>query len=117
METYQCLSGLTNGTYKLTAWSGHTCSQLRTDVYHHAYDVLKAQGTTADMVQVGNEINGGMLWNEGSTSNRSQLAGLLTSGHDAVRAVNSGTAVAITSPRAATSRAPAGGSTAPCPTV
>ncbi|WP_416984818.1 glycoside hydrolase family 53 protein [Streptomyces sp. T028] len=83
---------------KPSAWSGHTYSQLTTDVYNHTYDVLnalKAQGTTADMVQVGNEINGGMLWNEGSTSNWSQLAGLLNSGYNAVKAVNSSTTVAL----------------------
>ena len=77
---------------KPAAWAGHSYSQLKTDVYNHTYDVLnalKAQGTTADMVQVGNEINGGMLWTEGSTDNWSQLAGLLNSGYDAVKAVNS----------------------------
>ncbi|MGW0191655.1 glycoside hydrolase family 53 protein, partial [Streptomyces sp. NPDC003362] len=83
---------------KPAAWAGHSYSQLKTDVYNHTYDVLnalKAQGTTADMVQVGNEINGGMLWNEGSTSNWSQLAGLLNSGYDAVKAVSSSTTVAL----------------------
>ncbi|WP_435213641.1 glycoside hydrolase family 53 protein [Streptomyces sp. bgisy034] len=83
---------------KPAAWSGHSYSQLKTDVYHHTYDVLnalKAQGTTADMVQVGNEINGGMLWSEGSTDNWSQLAGLLNSGYDAVKAVSSSTTVAL----------------------
>ncbi|QOV33788.1 glycosyl hydrolase 53 family protein [Streptomyces ferrugineus] len=83
---------------KPAAWSSHSYSQLKTDVYNHTYDVLnalKAQGTTADMVQVGNEINGGMLWNEGSTSNWSQLAGLLNSGYDAVKAVNPSTTVAL----------------------
>ncbi len=83
---------------KPSAWAGHSYSQLKTDVYNHTYDVLnalKAQGTTADMVQVGNEINGGMLWSEGSTDNWSQLAGLLNSGYNAVKAVNSGTTVAL----------------------
>ncbi|MBV7697890.1 arabinogalactan endo-1,4-beta-galactosidase [Streptomyces sp. TRM70350] len=83
---------------KPAAWAGHSYSQLRTDVYNHTYDVLnalKAQGTTADMVQVGNEINGGMLWNEGSTNNWTQLAGLLNSGYDASKAVNSSTTVAL----------------------
>ncbi|MFG2028671.1 arabinogalactan endo-beta-1,4-galactanase [Streptomyces sp. NPDC048825] len=83
---------------KPAAWAGHSYSQLKTDVYNHTYDVLnalKAQGTTADMVQVGNEINGGMLWNEGSTDNWGQLAGLLNSGYDAVKAVNSSTTVAL----------------------
>ncbi|MEU3253423.1 arabinogalactan endo-1,4-beta-galactosidase [Streptomyces sp. NPDC006997] len=83
---------------KPAAWAGHSYGQLRTDVYRHTYDVLnalKAQGTTADMVQVGNEINGGMLWSEGSTDNWTQLAGLLNSGYDAVKAVSPATTVAL----------------------
>ncbi|MFF5896659.1 arabinogalactan endo-beta-1,4-galactanase [Streptomyces argenteolus] len=83
---------------KPAAWAGHGYTQLRTDVYNHTYDVLnalKAQGTTADMVQIGNEINGGMLWPEGSTDNWSQLAGLITSGANAAKAVSSGTKVAL----------------------
>ncbi|MEH0542048.1 arabinogalactan endo-1,4-beta-galactosidase [Streptomyces sp. B21-105] len=81
-----------------SVWAGHSYSQLKTDVYQHTHDVLgalKAQGTTADMVQVGNEINGGMLWSAGSTANWSQLAGLLNSGYSAVKAVNSATPVAL----------------------
>ncbi|KAB1988899.1 glycoside hydrolase family 53 protein [Streptomyces triticiradicis] len=83
---------------KPAAWAGHTYSQLKTDVYNHTYDVLnalKSQGTTADMVQIGNEINGGMLWSEGSTDNFAQLAGLLNSGYDAAKAVSSSTVVAL----------------------
>jgi arabinogalactan endo-1,4-beta-galactosidase len=83
---------------KPAAWAGHSYSQLKTDVYNHTYDVLnalKAQGTTADMVQVGNEINGGMLWSEGSTDNWSQLAGLINSGYSAAKAVSSSTLVAL----------------------
>jgi arabinogalactan endo-1,4-beta-galactosidase len=83
---------------KPAAWSGHSYSRLRTDLYQHTYDVLnslKAQGTTADMVQIGNEINGGMLWAEGSTDNWTQLAGLLDSGYSAAKAVSSSTVVAL----------------------
>ncbi|MER6732048.1 glycosyl hydrolase 53 family protein [Streptomyces puniciscabiei] len=83
---------------KPAAWVGHTYSQLKTDVYNHTYDVLnalKAQGTTADMVQIGNEINAGILWSEGSTDNWSQLAGLLNSGYNAAKAVSSSTVVAL----------------------
>ncbi|MFF9335345.1 glycosyl hydrolase 53 family protein [Streptomyces albogriseolus] len=83
---------------KPAAWAGHGYEQLKKDVYDHTYDVLnalEAQGTTADMVQVGNEINGGMLWNEGSTSNWPQLAGLLNSGYAAVKAVSPSTSVAL----------------------
>lgn len=80
------------------AWAGHSYSQLKTDVYNHTYDVLnslKAQGTTADMVQIGNEINGGMLWSEGSTDNWPQLAGLLNSGYLAAKAVSTSTVVGL----------------------
>ncbi|MFI6950474.1 arabinogalactan endo-beta-1,4-galactanase [Streptomyces sp. NPDC050422] len=83
---------------KPAAWSGHGYAQLKKDVYDHTHDVLaalKAQGTTADMVQIGNETNAGMLWPEGSTDNWSQLAGLLTSGANAAKAVSSGTKVAL----------------------
>ncbi|GAB2617647.1 glycosyl hydrolase 53 family protein [Streptomyces capparidis] len=84
--------------YKPAAWASHGYSQLRTDVHNHTHDVLSAlknQGTTADMVQIGNEINGGMLWPEGSTDNWSQLAGLLTSGANAAKAVSPSTKVAL----------------------
>ncbi|MGC9500146.1 glycoside hydrolase family 53 protein [Streptomyces sp. WG7] len=80
------------------AWAGHSYGRLKRDVYQHTYDVLsalKAQGTGADMVQVGNEINGGMLWNEGSTDNWAQLAGLINSGYDAVKRVDADTPVAL----------------------
>ncbi|MFF6776768.1 arabinogalactan endo-beta-1,4-galactanase [Streptomyces sp. NPDC012637] len=83
---------------KPAAWSGHSYAQLKTDVYGHTYDVLnalKAQGTTADMVQIGNEIDTGMLWPEGSTSDWSQLAGLLKAGASAAKAVSSTTQVAL----------------------
>ncbi|MFF1515111.1 arabinogalactan endo-beta-1,4-galactanase [Streptomyces sp. NPDC058305] len=83
---------------KPAAWAGHSYGQLKTDVYNHTYDVLnslKAQGTTADMVQIGNEINGGMLWAEGSTDNWPQLAGLLNSGYSAAKAVSASTVVGL----------------------
>ncbi|WP_341676799.1 arabinogalactan endo-1,4-beta-galactosidase [Niveibacterium sp. SC-1] len=75
---------------KPAAWSSHSYSQLQTDVYQHTYDTLnylKTNGITVEWVQVGNEINSGMLWPEGSTSNFSNLAGLINSGYNAVKAV------------------------------
>jgi len=83
---------------KPAAWSSYTLDQLKSAVYNHTYDVLnalKAQGTPADMVQIGNEINGGMLWSEGSTANWNNLAALLTQGANAAKAVNSSTKVAL----------------------
>ncbi|MEU8039692.1 arabinogalactan endo-1,4-beta-galactosidase [Streptosporangium sp. NPDC049078] len=84
--------------YKPAAWNGYTFAQLKTAVYNHTYDVLnalKAQGTTADMVQVGNEINDGMLWEDGRSSNFGNLAQLLNSGYSAVKAVSSSTRVVL----------------------
>lgn len=74
------------------AWSSDTLGQLETQVYNYSKQVvgdLVAQGTPPAMVQVGNEINGGMLWSLGSTSNWSQLAALLKQGIAGVKAAYS----------------------------
>ena len=74
------------------AWSSDSVSQLYTAVYNYSKQIvadLVAQGTPPAMVQVGNEINAGMLWPDGSTSNWSQLAGLLKSGVNGVKAADS----------------------------
>lgn len=84
--------------YKPAAWSSLSFNALRQAVYDHTYDVLnalKAQGTTADMVQVGNEINDGMLWPDGRSNNWANLAQLLTAGSNAVKAVNPSTQVML----------------------
>ena len=84
------------------AWNGHSLSQLETDVYQYTFNVcnaLKAAGATPDMVQVGNEINAGLLWPvgklTGGTGGWSNLAGLLISGYNAVKAVSSSTQVML----------------------
>jgi beta-galactosidase len=41
---------------------------------------MKDQGTTPDMVQVGNEINHGMIWPEGHVSHLDSLAQLIKTG-------------------------------------
>ncbi len=85
---------------KPAAWASHTISQLQTDVYNYTYGVctaLKAQGTTPDSVQIGNEINTGMLWPTGEVINNNftNLGLLLKSGYNATKACNSGTLVII----------------------
>ncbi len=83
---------------KPAAWANLSLAQLNTAVYDHTFDVLnslKNQGTTADMVQIGNEINGGMLWPTGSTSNWANLAQLLRSGINAAKAVSSSTLIML----------------------
>ncbi|AYF98637.1 glycoside hydrolase family 53 protein [Protaetiibacter intestinalis] len=86
--------------YKPAAWASHNIGQLQTDVYNFTYDVctaLKNQGTTPDSVQIGNEINVGMLWNEGKVVNNdfTNLSLLLKSGYNATKACSSGTQVII----------------------
>lgn len=87
---------------KPSAWNSYTLSQLNTAVYNHTYDIclaLKNQGTPADYVQIGNEINDGMLWSTGriSTNGNSfaNLAQLLRSGINGAKAANSGTAIVL----------------------
>jgi arabinogalactan endo-1,4-beta-galactosidase len=86
--------------FKPAAWSSHGITQLQADVYNHTFDVcssLKAQGTTPDSVQIGNEINVGMLWNDGKVINSdfTNLSLLLKQGYNAVKACNTGTQVII----------------------
>ncbi|MBW8802493.1 MAG: glycosyl hydrolase 53 family protein [Catenulisporales bacterium] len=74
------------------AWSSTSPTTLESQVYAYSKKVvgdLAAQGTAPAMVQVGNEINGGMLWSLGSTSHWSQLAALLKQGVAGVKAASS----------------------------
>lgn len=74
---------------KPAAWSTHGISQLYTDVWQHTTNVmvaLKNAGVTPTWVQVGNETNNGMLWDDGKASlHMSQFAGLVTSGYNGVK--------------------------------
>ncbi|WP_308124873.1 glycosyl hydrolase 53 family protein [Streptomyces sp. NEAU-YJ-81] len=86
--------------YKPAAWTGHGIGQLQTDVYNYTYDVcnsLKSQGTTPDSVQIGNEINVGMLWDDGKVINNdfTNLSTLLKAGYNATKACDSATKVII----------------------
>lgn len=80
---------------KPAAWTGLPIATLKDSVYDYTKRVLRAldaQNTLPDMVQLGNEINSGMLWNEGrlgGSFNTSQqwanLAGLIKEGIRGVR--------------------------------
>ncbi len=83
---------------KPAAWASHSFADLQNDVYNHTYEVLNAlkiAGVTPEWVQIGNEIPGGMLWPEGSTSNWNQLAQLLNKGYDATKAIDTAIKVII----------------------
>jgi arabinogalactan endo-1,4-beta-galactosidase len=83
---------------KPAAWKEFDFEQLKKAVYEHTFDVcssLVAQGTPPDMVQVGNEINAGMLWPDGNHQNMDNLAALLKEGYRAVKDCSSSTLVML----------------------
>ena len=83
---------------KPAAWKDYTLPQLVQAVYDHTYEVccaLQQRGTPADMVQVGNELNNGMLWPEGKTRQWDNLAALLKSGREAVKAAHPATTIML----------------------
>lgn len=70
------------------AWQGMTEEELVQAVYDFTKEVLmmlKDADAYPDMVQIGNEIGNGMLWDYGSTEHPATLAALLNSGIAAVR--------------------------------
>jgi arabinogalactan endo-1,4-beta-galactosidase len=73
---------------KPAGWANHSLSQLQADVYGHTLEVcehLKSRGATPNMVQIGNEINHGMLWPEGDIADWGRLAALLIQGREAAK--------------------------------
>lgn len=84
--------------YKPAAWKGQSFAVLKQSLYDYTLRVmteLKNQGTLPDMVQVGNEINHGIVWPEGSVSNLDSLAQMLNAGTAAVKAINPATVMML----------------------
>jgi len=103
------------------AWQGETFTQLKQTFIDYTRGVMQAlvdQGTPPDMIQLGNEITPGMLWDYAATwtgpstaddgtsdppvyltvfhhENWNQLAELLTAGYGAVKAVSPSTKVML----------------------
>lgn len=77
---------------KPDAWKNDSSDKLVDDVYAYTAKVMQdfnAQGVTPDMVQVGNELNNGMLWPEAQLTENNPngykfLAKLLNAGLQAV---------------------------------
>jgi beta-galactosidase len=77
--------------YKPAAWKGLSFPVLKDSVYRYTRSViqaLRAQGTTPDMVQIGNEVNHGIIWPEGHVSNLDSLAQLIKAGTEATLSVD-----------------------------
>ena len=83
---------------KPAAWAGYDFNRLQKALYEHTLVVcsnLKSAGASPEMVQIGNEINPGMLLPDGSTANWDNLSALLKQGYHAVKtcsAVHAGNA-------------------------
>ncbi len=76
---------------KPTAWQNFSVSQLTTAVYNHTYEVMEAllnAGVVPEWVQVGNEMEPGILLPQGSVNNFANLTAFLNAGYDAVKAVS-----------------------------
>lgn len=84
---------------KPAAWNGQNIDALKTSVYNHTVEVLtllKNNKIVPEWVQVGNETNNGMLWEEGKASlNMKNFADLVLSGYNAVKSVNASSKVIV----------------------
>ena len=85
--------------YKPSAWSHLNFEQLMKEVYDYTYDVmsdLAREGIYPEWVQVGNETNNGMLWEDGKASeNMRNFAWFINCGYDAVKAVSKNSKVIV----------------------
>lgn len=76
---------------KPSAWGKMSFTEMKQALKGHTVEVLtalKKQKTFPDMIQVGNEINHGIVWPEGNNKNMDQLTDLLKEGVAGVRAVS-----------------------------
>jgi arabinogalactan endo-1,4-beta-galactosidase len=77
---------------KPAAWASYSLEELQHAVYQHTYDVCRSMtvyGRGPDLMQIGNELDSGMLWPDGHTwdpPNWDNLAGFLKAGYAAVKA-------------------------------
>ena len=79
--------------FKPKAWAKMDYPQLKTAIHDYTRDTIarfKQEGVLPDMVQIGNEINGGMLWPEGKSWGQGggefdRLAGLLNAAIDGLK--------------------------------
>lgn len=81
------------------AWTNLTYADMKTALYNytvHVMDTLQTNGITPDWVQVGNEVDNGMLWPTGQAStNMANFAGFVLAGYNAVKSVSPATKVIV----------------------
>jgi beta-galactosidase len=84
--------------FKPAAWKNLDFAGLQKSIYDFTKKVmqeLKDQRTAPDMVQVGNEINHGILWPTGNFSHPDTLAAFLNSGIRAVKEISPSTLIML----------------------
>ena len=84
--------------FKPAAWKGQNFSQLKQTVFTYSKNVIQAlknAGVAPGMVQIGNEINHGMIWPEGHINNMDSLAQLVYAGIQGVKAADPSIAVIL----------------------
>lgn len=76
---------------KPAAWAAYNVDELNTAVYRHTQEsllLLRDSDVEPDWVQIGNETNDGLLWDEGRASmNMKNYARFTATGYDAVKFV------------------------------
>ncbi|MEP7165312.1 MAG: beta-galactosidase GalA [Ferruginibacter sp.] len=84
--------------YMPAAWRGRSITEVKQALFDYTKQVMQAlkdQGTTPEMVQVGNEINHGMVWPQGFINNLDSLAQLVYAGIQGVKAVSPSTIIML----------------------
>lgn len=81
------------------AWSSLSFNAMVSALHDytvHVMDTLQTNGVTPTWVQVGNEVDNGMLWPDGEASlNMANFAALVQAGYQAVKSVSSTTQVIV----------------------
>lgn len=84
---------------KPSAWTALNFNDLKnalSDYTKHVMDTLKSNGIIPSWVQVGNETNDGILWEDGRASaSMGNFAALVKAGYDAVKSVSDTTKVIV----------------------
>lgn len=84
--------------FKPAAWENQSFGELKASLYDYTRKVLlalKNQGTLPDMVQVGNEINHGLVWPDGRVTQIDEMAQLFQAGVAAVKSVDPTTVIML----------------------
>jgi len=85
--------------FKPKAWATLSFDSMKTSLYNYTkgvMDTLKLNGIIPDWVQIGNETNDGMLWEDGRASkSMANFSALIKAGYDAVKVVSSSSKVIV----------------------